>query len=352
MEKIQLEVSPAERDAILAGLRWLQFSMTADSAPPRQVHAMWAGDREIGIDANAIDALCERVVNIVSPAPEEVSELQPEPVAYCPARQTYLVQGEYGNSVGGPYLGAPGLDMRKLALDFVRELHADHEARGEDYCAVYDSDFCEWAIKRGIFVPIEHVVVTVDLQASDIPRYVPKHWPECPICLQGRGEDCPGTVQHDLNRWQWFNRCTDCGHEWGHRVTAHDPSRPMLEDDGRYIDSVCVPYSISQVSGLHIDAVLPVCRKHGWSERRGMDSDAGIVAARLLGIELRPYPLPRSNGRLTLSKVFNWLPRIGAFVIEVNAHWLSLVNGENRDQAGTHGGATVHRIWRAERLPS
>jgi hypothetical protein len=43
MEKIQLKVSPAQRDAILAGLRWLQFSMTSESVPPPQVQAIWAG---------------------------------------------------------------------------------------------------------------------------------------------------------------------------------------------------------------------------------------------------------------------------------------------------------------------
>lgn len=352
MEKIQFEVSEAERDAILAGLRWLQFSMTADSVPPQQVHAIWAGDRDRGIDADAIDVLCADVVNVAGSAPDEKSDASLTPVALDQVRHVYLLQGEYGGSVGGPYLGAQGLDMRKLALDFVRNSHADHEARGEDYCALYDSDFCEWAIARGIFEPIEHVVTTVDIHASDMPRYVPKHWPECPNCHQGRGDDTPGTVQSELNRWQWFRRCTECGFEWGHRVIPHDSSRPMLEDDGRYIDSVCVPYSLSQVAGLHIDAVLPVCRQHGWAERKGMDPNAAIVAARVLGIELGVYPLPRSNGRLTLSRVVNWLPRVGAFVIEVNDHWLSVVNGENRDQAATHGGATVHRIWRAERIAS
>jgi hypothetical protein len=273
-------------------------------------------------------------------------------VALDQDQHVYLLDGEHGGRVGGPYLGAAGLDMRKLALDFVRESHHEHEARGEDYCAIYDSDFCEWAIKRGIFQPLEHVSATVDLHAVGMPRYVPKHWPECPSCHEGRGDDSPGAVQHDLNRWEWFRRCTECGYEWGHRVIPHNSSRPMLEDDGRYIDSVCVPYSLSQVGGLHIDAVLPVCRQHGWHERKGMDTDAAIVAARVLGIGLEAYPLPRSSGRVTLSKVVNWLPRTGSFVIELNGHWLSVVNGENRDQAATHGGATVHRIWRAERIVS
>jgi hypothetical protein len=279
------------------------------------------------------------VVNVAGGATEESSGATRNPVALDQDQHVYLLDGEHGGRVGGPYLGAAGLDMRKLALDFVRESHHEHEARGEDYCAIYDSDFCEWAIKRGIFQPLEHVSATVDLHAVGMPRYVPKHWPECPSCHEGRGDDSPGAVQHDLNRWEWFRRCTECGYEWGHRVIPHNSSRPMLEDDGRYIDSVCVPYSLSQVGGLHIDAVLPVCRQHGWHERKGMDTDAAIVAARVLGIGLEAYPLPRSSGRVTLSKVVNWLPRTGSFVIELNGHWLSVVNGENRDQAATHGGA-------------
>lgn len=178
----------------------------------------------------------------------------------------YMLHDEYHESTYGPYLGVPGLDFSSLSAKFRTESYAKAEAAGDDYCVIGGLDeFARWLLERGVLVSMETVSVAIDLDAGGENRYIPKHWPICPQCGTGHGEEVmsEGSVRRALNRAEWHRSCTECGHAWDHHDEPYDSGKPMLEDDGRCIPNGCVPYAISQACALPIAEVMEVCRRHG-----------------------------------------------------------------------------------------
>lgn len=81
----------------------------------------------------------------------------------------------------------------------------------------------------------------------------------------------------------------------------------MVDDDGRYIHSGCVPYAISQAGGVPMDRAVEVCRAHGWVEGNGIDEDLGVAAAIACGLEMVERTAQQVAGALTLRKLFDRL---------------------------------------------
>ena len=244
---------------------------------------------------------------------------------------TYMLGwGEhYERRSSGPYLGAPGLDFSALIKDYRRDRYAEANAAKEDYCGLYESEFSGWLVRKGILAPVEVIDVEVSITTSSEDAYVPLHWPECPACHDGRGEQEYDAVRRSLNRVTAFRRCTECRHEWGHIEEPNDASRPMLDDDGRDTPGACVPFAISKACGIGFADVLKVCEKHGWSET-GMNQSKAVVAARELGFDL--VWLGRhgvgSETPPTLKRLLGELPANRNYVVGVKDHWLALVRGQ------------------------
>lgn len=265
-------------------------------------------------------------------------------------KQVYMLYDRDGHFEGGPYLGEPGLDFSSLAAKFRAERYAKAEAAKEDYCAIFECDFTEWLVATGTLSPIETIRTTITLDTQGENRYVPAHWPLCPECEAGRGEETMGRVLHALNRCDWHRKCSECGHEWEHQDHPYRHDQPMLEDDGRCIASGCVPYSISQAGALPIADVLPVCAKHGWSESNGMYDSHGILAAGELGLRMLPRQVLGIEGKPTLRKLLATLHPAKNYIVDTKEHWLAVVHGENRDTADTSMRAEVFAYW--EVLPA
>lgn len=257
----------------------------------------------------------------------------------------YQLASHYGGTVGGPIVGPPGLDLATFVAQYRIERYAAAEAAREDYCYVSDDDFLGWLIEKEIVQPLPHQLLDVEIESTGEHAYVPKHWPLCPECGRGRGGEEMGRVLHGLNRAEWFCKCTECGHAWGHQDLPYMSGKPMLDDDGRYTEGGCVPYAISQVGGLPIAAVLEACRERGWSEGFGMRDRDGLSVARAFGLEVMTVPLAGVRGRLTLRRVLDRLSAQKNYIIATNGHWLPIVGGENRDPAETSMRSEVLNCW-------
>lgn len=246
-----------------------------------------------------------------------------------PGTAIYMLHwGEhYERGSNGPYLGAPGLDFTALSVDYRRERYAAAEAAHEDHCPLDESDFQAWLVAKRILSPIASTDVEIVVRTYG-DEYVPKHWPECPECRRGRGEQDYGDVRRSLNRIVTYRRCTECRYVWGHHEVACRSNEPMLDDDGRDTEGGCVPFAISKACGIDWKLAMATCAKHGWNSD-GMSPDKAVVAARELGFELVRQRLPGSgkpNG-LTLKSLISELPRNRNYVVSVKGHWLALVGG-------------------------
>lgn len=237
--------------------------------------------------------------------------------------------GEYEDkTTSGPFLGATGLDFNALVEDYRRDRYAAAEAAKEDYCSLDEGNFSRWLVAKGIFSPIETTDIHVEIRTSYDNAYVPKHWPECPECGEGRGEQEYGEVRRSLNRIMAFRRCTEYRHEWAHVEVPNNSRLPMLDDDGRDTLGGCVPFAISKACGIDFAQVLKVCEKHGWS-RSGMAQSKAVIAARELGFELvwqSRSGIGTSNAP-TLKRLIAELPHDRNYVVGVKDHWLALVGG-------------------------
>ncbi|KND62290.1 hypothetical protein BVER_01744 [Candidatus Burkholderia verschuerenii] len=264
-------------------------------------------------------------------------------------RSIYLLHwGEYADkATSGPFIGATGLDFSVLAVKYRHDRYAAAEAACKDSCYVDEGDFISWLLSNGTLVSIETTDVYIDIRASLEDPFVPKHWPECPECANGRGEPEYGAVRKSLNRITEFKRCTECGHEWGHTEVANDSTKPMLDDDGRDVQGGCVPFSISKACGVEFSTVLHVCQRHGWSHG-GMAQSKAINAARELGFELELRSLKGigSGKAPTLKRLISELPTDRTYIVGVNGHWLALVRGEIMDNdANTGYGRKVVELY-------
>lgn len=257
----------------------------------------------------------------------------------------YQLCEPYGERVGEPVIGPPGLDLDAYVAQYRAERHAEAEAKEDDHCYVSEDGFLEWLIAKGIVRPLPYQRLTVRVETTGEHAYLPKHWPECPECHRGRGEEQPGDVLHGLNRWTWYRRCTECGHVWDQQDQPYDSKRPMLEDDGRYIEAGCVPYTISQVGGFTMEKALEVCRERGWTEQHGMHDYDGLAAARALGLTVTMFPLRGIDGKPTLRRVMDILSPTKNYIIGIKGHWLAVVRGENRDQGGNSLRVEVLNCW-------
>ncbi|AQH05751.1 hypothetical protein A9R05_42810 (plasmid) [Burkholderia sp. KK1] len=264
-------------------------------------------------------------------------------------RTIYILFDDDGRFLGGPYAGQAGLNISALASEFRTEKYAKAEQDEDDYCFFNSDEFPAWLVQRGLLTLMEAECVTAVVDTSGENRYSPKHWPTCPSCGVGRGDTAMGRVLHELNRVDWHRQCMECGHTWEHHDTAYYSDRPMLDDDGRCIDSGCVPYSISQAGELPIEEVINVCRECGWSEGYGIDTHNGIAAAHQLGLTMSPWRGMRVAGKLTLRKLFEQLDPACHYIIATKGHWLAVVRGENRDQADTHLRSEVLDCWEVRR---
>lgn len=257
----------------------------------------------------------------------------------------YVLHDQDGRFLGGPFRGAATLDIAALASEFRKERYAEAEADQEDYCWISESGFVEWLIKRGLLTPIDAVSLIPNVDASDEDAYVPKHWPLCPTCKSGRGSPETGRVLHALNRRDSHRKCTECGNTWDHHDEPYYWDRPMLEDDGRCVESGCVPYAISQAGGIPFEQAIGACRDLGWSAERGIDEHLGIAAATKCGLNLIEWEPDTDAETLTLGRLFKSLPVSGKFIVSTRNHWLAYVCGENRDQADTHPRSVVTGCW-------
>lgn len=262
----------------------------------------------------------------------------------------YMLYEEDGRIAGGPYLGAPDLDFPALMAEFRTQRYAKCEAASEDYCFLTEDDFASWLLERGVLSPMKAAHITVNIDTSGANRYIPGHWPTCPECGAGRGDQNMGRVLHSLNRCEWYFKCTECDHTWDHHDEPYDHKNPMLEDDGRCIESGCVPYSISQVGGLPMPQVLKTCQSHGWSEDNGMPEDQGIEVAQRLGLRMIPGHMGMIGNKLTLRRLLDTLSPRKSYIVATRGHWLAVVNGINRDQGGTNMRTEVTGYWEVQRV--
>ena len=255
--------------------------------------------------------------------------------------------GTYERGSAGPFAGPADIDFAAAIARFRADRYRQAELAGEDSCFLSEAEFAGWLAASGILAPLEVRNLYVDIDAD--PPYEPRHWPECPSCGEGRGEDRMGQVDHRRNAATWFRSCIRCGHRWDVREEAYRASAPMIPADGRDIPGSCVPYAIAQACGLPIELVIDECRRHGWRQARGIDAAAGITAALALGAEVTHGVLEELDlaGRRSVS--------LGAFltaarpdrryIVKVKGHWLAVVCGENRDAGGTRRSTPVLDAW-------
>lgn len=260
----------------------------------------------------------------------------------------YMLSGDEGDS-DGPFLGVPDIDFSLLASKFRAERYAQCEAERKDYCHISESDFVSWLLATGVLSPLKATEAYIRVDTSGENAYVPQHWPLCPQCGVGRGEEEMGRLLEALNRREWYRKCTECRHTWAHHDEPYYFDKPMLEDDGRCIAGGCVPYSLSQTTGLDIDEVLEACRERGWREGEGMDAICGIETASALGFRMVETHALVATGKLTLRKLLDTLSPAKSYIVATRGHWLAVVNGENRDQADTNMRAKVIGCWEVQR---
>jgi hypothetical protein len=261
----------------------------------------------------------------------------------------YMLYDDYGGLVRGPLLGKPGLNMESLVAEFRSESYAKAEAAADDYCVLLSSDLADWLIARGLLRTLDTVSLTASVDTSGDHAYAPAFWPSCPACRDGRGDTSMGRVLHSLNRADWHRKCTECGHTWDHHDEPYTSTRPMVDDDGRYIDSGCVPYAISQAANIQFDDVVSVCRDLGWSEGVGMAEDLGVLAAQRFGLKMIPSHQIMVAGKPTLRKVLDTLSPARTYIVSTRNHWLAVVRGESRDQGETHMRTEVSGFWEVMR---
>lgn len=257
----------------------------------------------------------------------------------------YMLYGDDGEDAGGPFLGEPDLDLSSLASEFRTSWYAGHEARGEDFCFLNHGDFISWLLERKTLLPMGSASLYVGIDTSGENAYVPHHWPLCPECGEGRGRPETGQVLYSLNRQEHFRQCTACHHIWDRHHEQWLSKAPMLDDDGRYTPSGCVPYSISQACGLPFSQVVEACRRRGWSEKEGIAEDQGIEVAGEFGHRMVAGYIRMIEGKLTLRKVLAALSPAKTYIVATRGHWLSVVNGQNRDQADTSLRTEVVGYW-------
>jgi len=249
-----------------------------------------------------------------------------------------LYQGNYERNSYGPYIGDSGLDFAALSAVFRSESYALAEAKADDYCSLYESDFPAWLVAKGILSPVETTGIEISVSTSGGDAYVPKHWPVCPDCGNGRGDPQYGDARKSLNRIKTYKRCTECGHEWGHTEVANDTSKPMLDDDGRDTPGACVPFALAKACGIEFATVLDVCARHGWSGT-GMAQTNAIFAARELGFSLAWVNLvsAKTPSAPTLKRLLPELNDGRNYVAGVKGHWLAIVDGQIMDNDANTG---------------
>lgn len=245
---------------------------------------------------------------------------------------------DYERSSWGPYQGAPGLDFSALAETYRQDSHAAAEAAEKDYCSTDENEFVQWLLEKEILSPVETTGIEVNIDTSSDKAYLPKHWPLCPECGEGRGEKEYGEFRRSLNRIKTFRRCTECRHEWGHDEEANDSSRPMLEDDGRDMPGACVPFAIGKACGIDFATVLKVCANHGWSSS-GMQQTSAIVATRELGFSLtwKSWAGVGTSTPPTMKRLLSILVPGRNYVVGVKGHWLAIVDGQIVDNDANSG---------------
>lgn len=259
----------------------------------------------------------------------------------------YMING------AGPYRGKHNLDLSALADQCRRELYAKAELAQQDYCWPTESDFLGWLVEHGHLEPVECRSLTAQIDTTGSNAYMPKHWPQCPQCNEGRGSDefdtC--TVKHELNRVVTRLVCPHCGNQWNHREVPWFSDKPMLEDDGRYTEGGCVPYTLSQILDRSFNEVSGLCRNHGWTEKQGMPEDAAIGLLGKLGVETtRINAMSYGHGaRLTLGRFLQVADPLHRYIVSTGGHWLAVVNGQNLDQAGTSNRKMIKSVWRIVR---
>ena len=270
------------------------------------------------------------------------------------AQVVYMLdENEYNSTPYGPYIGAPNIDFEALKAEYRAVRYAEEEAKGDDYCFVDGSGFAGWLVRRGILKGLDSVTVGIAIDTSGDNAYVPKHWPLCPACEEGRGEPKNGEVKYALNAVDRFRKCTNCGHDWDHHLEQWCGNKPMIPDDGRCLDSGCVPYSISQVAPhVGMDRVLEICRPLGFREGYGMDTDKGLEAVRQLGMVVTKARLPATKlaaGKLTLRRLFDAANPAKSYLVEIKGHWLAIVNGRIIDRADSSMRSEVKHCWEVSR---
>jgi hypothetical protein len=257
----------------------------------------------------------------------------------------YMFRDMDGRDLSGPLWGKPGLDIDALAATFRAECYATAEAEKKDWCFISESDFVPWLIARGLVCRAENTPLIVNIATSNEHRYVPRHWPLCPACGKGRGEEEGGEILWAFNRREWFYQCTACLHRWGHHDEPYDGKKPMLNDDGRYTVGGCVPYAISQVGALPFDTVLQACRTKGWTEADGMFETAGLQVVRDFGLAVKPFFADDGAARLTVKQLLGSLHSDAMYIVSTRRHWFAVVRGENRDSSDTSPRSHVSRCW-------
>jgi hypothetical protein len=144
-----------------------------------------------------------------------------------------------------------------------------------------------------------------------------------------------------------FSRCTACGREWGHRDEPQISSKPMLENDGRDTEGGCVPYAISKATGLPIKEVQNICRSHGWNAGGMHEADA-IRALKEMGFDAVPGSMSifPNGGRKSLAKFRANAHPSHTYIVSIDEHWLTIVQGQNMDNRDSGGNSIVIRYWR------
>ncbi|MHD0644212.1 hypothetical protein ACYPKM_01080 [Pseudomonas aeruginosa] len=259
----------------------------------------------------------------------------------------YCLRDSYGSPMGVPLVGQAGLDLDALYDQYRDEHYADMEAKQEDVPMLSEHSFMLWLTDTGVLSEVEAVFYTADRHRRAPKPYSPAHWPECPSCNGGRGDDLMKNHRHDFNRVEHYFKCTTCAHEWGNADQPINVDRPMLDDDGRYTEGGCTLFATGQVTGLPYAEIKRVFEEHGWTSQEGISSDKGLQAVNALGFQTIPGVI---YGRVSLAKLRRRLLHKGKFIVGVRGHWLSIIDGKIIDNAKTHASTSVLDYW--EILPT